>query len=121
MYLMNYTRPDIAYSVSKLSRYTSNPSNQHWDALLRVLGYLKRTREYSLCYRKYPSVIEGYSDVNWISDTDESICIHCDNQATIAMAKSFVYNGKSRHIRRRHNTVRLAVAKKLGSSARKKP
>ena len=25
MYVMNYTRPDIAYSVSKLSRYTSNP------------------------------------------------------------------------------------------------
>ena len=29
MYLMNYTRPDIAYAVSKLSRYTSNPSDDH--------------------------------------------------------------------------------------------
>jgi len=36
MYLMNCTRPDISYDVSKLSRYTSNPSDDHWTALLRV-------------------------------------------------------------------------------------
>ena len=29
MYLMNRTIPDTAYVVSKLSRYTSNPSDNH--------------------------------------------------------------------------------------------
>ena len=29
MYLMSCTRPDIAYTVSRLSRYTSNPSADH--------------------------------------------------------------------------------------------
>ena len=29
MYIMNCTRPDIAYFVSKLSRYTSNPGEDH--------------------------------------------------------------------------------------------
>ena len=29
MYLMSCTRPDIAYTVSKLSRYTSNPNDDH--------------------------------------------------------------------------------------------
>ena len=29
MYLMSCTRPDIAYTVSRLSRYTSNPSVDH--------------------------------------------------------------------------------------------
>lgn len=29
MYIMNCTRPDIAYVVSKLIRYTSNPSDKH--------------------------------------------------------------------------------------------
>ncbi|PHT63573.1 hypothetical protein T459_32582 [Capsicum annuum] len=34
------------------------------------------------------------------------VCIHCDSQAVIRKARSMIYNGKSRHIRRRHNTVR---------------
>ncbi|KAK4390233.1 Retrovirus-related Pol polyprotein from transposon TNT 1-94 [Sesamum angolense] len=41
MFLMNYTRPDIAYAVSRLSCYTHNPNKEHWDALHRLLKYLK--------------------------------------------------------------------------------
>ena len=39
-----------------------------------------------------------------------AICIHCDNQAALSRAKNLVYNGKSRHIRRRHNTVRQLLS-----------
>ena len=35
-----------------------------------------------------------------------SICIHCDSKSTIGRAQSHMYNGKSRHIHQRHNTVR---------------
>ncbi|PHT40589.1 hypothetical protein CQW23_19443 [Capsicum baccatum] len=34
------------------------------------------------------------------------LCIHCDSQETIGKAGSMMYNGKSRHIRRRHSTVK---------------
>ena len=34
------------------------------------------------------------------------ICIHCDSQSATGRAQSNMYNGKSRHIRRRHNTIR---------------
>ena len=44
MYLMSYTRPDIAYAVSKLSRYTTNPRTNHWKRIVRVLKYLYFTR-----------------------------------------------------------------------------
>ena len=43
MYVMNCTRPGIAYAASKLSRYTSNPGPDHWKAIVRVLRYLKYT------------------------------------------------------------------------------
>ena len=35
-----------------------------------------------------------------------AICIHCDSKSAIGRAQSNMYNGKSRHIRRRHNTVK---------------
>ena len=38
------------------------------------------------------------------------ICIHCDSQAEIGRAGSIMYNGKSRHIRRRHNSVRQLLS-----------
>ncbi|GJR26706.1 hypothetical protein Tco_1102938 [Tanacetum coccineum] len=41
MYAMTSTRPDIAYAVGRLSRFTSNLSRQHWHAITRVFKYLK--------------------------------------------------------------------------------
>ena len=71
MYLACATRPDIAFAVSKLSRFVSNPGDVHWHAIERVMRYLKGTMNHGLHYTGYPSVLEGYSDANWISDADE--------------------------------------------------
>ena len=38
------------------------------------------------------------------------IYVHYDSQKTIGRAQSYIYNGKSRHIRRRHNTVRQLLS-----------
>ena len=37
------------------------------------------------------------------------ICIHYDSQSAISRTQSSMYNGKSRHIRRRHNTIRQLI------------
>ena len=39
-----------------------------------------------------------------------AIYIHCNSQSTIGRAQSHIYNGKSRHIRRRHNTLRQLLS-----------
>jgi len=36
MYAMHCTRPDIAFSICKLSRYTSKPNTDHCTAIARV-------------------------------------------------------------------------------------
>ena len=69
---MNWTRPNIAYAVSNLNRYTSNPSDDHWTTLLQVLCYVSHTKKYALRYGQYPPVFKGYSDANWIVDSEES-------------------------------------------------
>jgi hypothetical protein len=71
MYLASATRPDISFAVSKLSRFVSNPGDDHWHALKRVMCYLKGTTNYRIHYSENLKVLEGYSDSNWISDDDE--------------------------------------------------
>ena len=39
-----------------------------------------------------------------------AISIHCDSQSAIGRAQNTMYNGKSRHIRRRHNTIRQLLS-----------
>ena len=38
------------------------------------------------------------------------ICIYCDSQSAISRSQNSMYNGKSRHIRRRHNTIRQLLS-----------
>lgn len=44
-----------------------------------------------------------------------SISIHCDCQAAIARAKNKMYNGKSRHIRLRHNIIKQLLESRVVS------
>ena len=69
---MHCTRPDVAFAVNRLSRYTSNPSVEHWKAITRVLGYLKKTKDLGLYYSRYPTVLEGYSDANWVTSVGDN-------------------------------------------------
>ncbi|GJW37520.1 zinc finger, CCHC-type containing protein [Tanacetum coccineum] len=72
MYAMTCTRSDIAFAVGKLSRYTNNPGTKHWQAIQRVLRYLKKIMDYRLTYTSYPLVLEGYTDASWISNTEDN-------------------------------------------------
>nr|GEU35189.1 zinc finger, CCHC-type [Tanacetum cinerariifolium] len=72
MYTMTCTRPNTAFEMGKLSRYTINPGAQHWQVTQRVLKYLKKTMDYSLTYTSYPSVLEGHTDATWISNTEDN-------------------------------------------------
>ncbi|GJZ21239.1 hypothetical protein Tco_0558278 [Tanacetum coccineum] len=62
----------IKHEMGKLSRYTSNPSTQHWQAIQWVLKYLKKIMNYSLPYICYPYVLELYTDVSCINNTKDN-------------------------------------------------
>ncbi|POM72955.1 Integrase catalytic core protein [Phytophthora palmivora] len=50
MYLACGTRPDIAVAVAKLSRYLENPGQRHWDAGIKVVHYLLKTKDVAITY-----------------------------------------------------------------------
>ena len=39
-----------------------------------------------------------------------AVSIHCDSQSAIGRAQNVMYNGKSRHIRWRHNIIRQLIS-----------
>jgi hypothetical protein len=87
-YLMLATRPDLAFSISALSSYCSNPSPWHSIAVLRMLRYLKKTLNIGITYSSNLNAIVqaaikegnslgsgltglfGYTDSDWAGDKD---------------------------------------------------
>jgi hypothetical protein len=64
MYTALGTRPDIAYAVQVLSRFTKAPGEAHWDAVKRVFRYLKGTRDLWLTYGGASETLEGFTDAD---------------------------------------------------------
>jgi len=60
LHLMSFSRPDIAYVVGILSRYTQCPNQEHWDALARLMRYLRGSMDYAIECSGFPVVLEGY-------------------------------------------------------------
>ncbi|SCZ99308.1 BZ3500_MvSof-1268-A1-R1_Chr7-2g09478 [Microbotryum saponariae] len=65
MYAAVGTRPDLAFVVSYLARFSQQPGPEHWTAFKQVLRYIKGTLDLGLTYRKTSQPLHGYSDANW--------------------------------------------------------
>ena len=63
------TRPDIAFTVTKLAQYASNPSEDHLSKVLYICHYLVGTQHYHLTYdRASGQGISACTDSDWVSD-----------------------------------------------------
>jgi hypothetical protein len=71
MYLVTGTRPDLAYTITHLSQFNTNPSDTHFTAAKRVLRYLQGTKEFALFYPwNSPLKLTGYTDASYGNDID---------------------------------------------------
>jgi len=52
MYLANGTRPDIAFAVNLLARFSSVPTKRHWNGIKQIFRYLRGTQDIGLFFRK---------------------------------------------------------------------
>ncbi|GAV77907.1 LOW QUALITY PROTEIN: hypothetical protein CFOL_v3_21375, partial [Cephalotus follicularis] len=66
---LNYltvTSPDIAFPVNVVSQFLSSPRSSHWDAVIRILRYLKGSPGRGLLYCDHGHHrVEGFYDADW--------------------------------------------------------
>lgn len=69
MWLANYTRPDIAYSVNFLARFQANPSEEHWIMLKRIMRYLNGTQNSGLTFdQRSSTILDTFVDSSFMDD-----------------------------------------------------
>ena len=78
MYAMLCTRPDICYAVGVVSRYQSDPGEEHWITVKHILKYLRRTRDYMLVYSS-----GSFFYLSFCSKTNKIIVFFCVNKISM--------------------------------------
>ena len=65
-YIANTIRTDIAQAVGVLPRYRMSPTTSHWSEAIRVLKYLRDTRELDLTLGGKVPEREGFVDATML-------------------------------------------------------
>ena len=69
---LRMTRPDISFTVNKLSQFMRRPSEHHWGAVKRLLWYLNGIRTFGIrLLASSPLTLHGYSDADWAGNPDD--------------------------------------------------
>ncbi|KAL0404362.1 UNVERIFIED_CONTAM: Retrovirus-related Pol polyprotein from transposon RE1 [Sesamum radiatum] len=77
---LGFTRADIAHAAQQLSQFMQHPCQQHWDAALHLLRYLKGTPNKGLFFSAGTTTdLIAYCDADWASciDTRRSLTGFC--------------------------------------------
>lgn len=62
---MTITHPDLAYSVNIVSQFQQRPTTEYFQAIKRILRYVKGTFGFRLSFSPGSPDILGYSDADW--------------------------------------------------------
>jgi histone deacetylase 1/2 len=69
---LTLTRPDLSYALNKVCQYLSQPTTVHYEAVKRILRYVKGTTSTGLIFRPDPSpVLNIYTDADWAGCSDD--------------------------------------------------
>ena len=72
MFYMVKVGPDVANAARELAQHMSNPGEDQWKCMERMVGYMKGKTFYGICYRK-PNALKGidFCDANYATNVDD--------------------------------------------------
>lgn len=100
MYLMTATRPDLAFTLSRLSKFNAKPTTKHIEAAKHALRYIKYTSDMGLVYGGRDTELYGYTDSDFAADVDNrkstsgyvfllnGACVHWQSKQQSLLARS---------------------------------
>ena len=65
IYIMICTRSDMVYSLGVVSRYQSDPGENHWKVVKTILKYLRNIKDQWLIYEDTDLKLMGYTDFSF--------------------------------------------------------
>ena len=75
IHAMNWTRPDLAFAINMLSRFSANPTRRAIYEIVRVFRYLQRTKSLKLTYSLEPDDHISNFRLYAFSDSDFAGCL----------------------------------------------
>eukprot|EP00171_Calliarthron_tuberculosum_P010767 IDg10767t1 len=112
-YLVDSTRPDLAYIAAVLARGAREPTARHWRALVQVARYVK----VSTCAAEYIAASNTAQELQWLREVLQALLqqklppctMKFDNTAAIAVARKCAKTKRSKYISVRHHLIRDKV------------
>jgi len=75
-FIASRTRPDITHAVNILSQFQSNPGIPHWNALIKLLGYVQQSKDLMLDLSGVQNLnIQCYADADFAANRDDRISL----------------------------------------------
>ena len=93
---LTITRLDISYAVNVVSQFLEAPQVSHWEAITRIIRYVKKQPSLRILYRPNGHLrVEGFTNANWAGSSDKrSMTRYCtffsDNLVTCKSKKQTV-------------------------------
>ena len=91
---LSITRPDISFVVGVVSQFMQNPRVDHWNAVMRILRYIKRAPGQGLLMKtkvihKYLGIVMQIGlVVLWIGDPHPDIVSPLEGMLSLGKARS---------------------------------
>jgi hypothetical protein len=69
---LSLARPDLGFAVNRVCQFMHQPLQPHWQAVKRILQYLKHTLSHGLLISRTSSLqLQAYSDADWAGCPDD--------------------------------------------------
>jgi hypothetical protein len=69
---LSLTRPDLGFAINRVCQFMHRPLQPNWQAVKRILQYLKHTLSHGLLISRTSSLqLQAYSDADWAGCLDD--------------------------------------------------